>query len=248
MQNKTVYLAIFLFTILSCGNLFCQTDSSKKSESQGHTYRNATREISDSNSQIRGINNSPIQADKTFWYRVLDKPDQWALVFLTLCIVVSAIFQLCVYRKSVRLDNRAYIGIDSPAINFKQGKPLSVSISIRNMGKTPALNIYENVQILKFSNDESLQDYYLKNKENTDKNKNGGRTLIPGMFYIKAYSPDLGPPRENAVAVIQIKELCIIGRVVYTDIYHYEHYVSFCFWYDVGSERFLAYHKYNDAD
>ncbi len=154
-----------------------------------------------------------------------------------------------------QMEVRAQIVIEEPILSARVGNyPILVTTVIRNGGKSKACKVWEaaylwgNGGLSGKSMEDSLRQRTIMAKEVADRHKNEGVTLIPGATVTRVFHLGNSLSLQDSLGTIGTNHMFIVGRLRYTDIYHGEHFVAFCYYYDAFSNRLLVYDKFNDAD
>ena len=86
-------------------------------------------------------------------------------------------------------------------------------------------------------------------KQTAERHRNEGTTLVGESAYQRVFHfRDYKLTLADLLNTIAENKLFIVGRVIYTDIFNLNHFVSFCYFYDSYSQKFLMYNNYNYAD
>jgi archaellum component FlaG (FlaF/FlaG flagellin family) len=155
-----------------------------------------------------------------------------------------------ILQETMKMDTittRAFIALENPVLQTGVSNPIQFVIVIKNVGKSPARNVWECA----FTDTDSsnLCNKMMHARTVADRHKNEGVTLVPESSYPRVFHfRDYKLTLQDSLAVIAKNKLFIVGRINYLDIFNADHFVSFCYYYDSYTKRFLVYDKYNDAD
>ncbi|MDP2209533.1 MAG: hypothetical protein Q8K98_12305 [Bacteroidota bacterium] len=184
-----------------------------------------------------------------------DQPHWW-IVRLTIIICITALlgniitfWQSCSNWDAVKIENRAYIGIQEiipkPVV---VGKPVEITFIAANVGKTPAYSVRQQSG-LSFWSEFTVDDpfkhsdiifpkdtqavyvlgsgapLYIEHSSNTTLKKSELDTLQKGAFTIYAYT-----------------------SITYNDIFGVPHFTHICLEYMPAVNMWRAAKKYNDAN
>jgi len=179
------------------------------------------------------------------WLKVLE-------VIVALAIPVYAIFsglQWYIMQSSMKLDQRAWLGTTVVQGTLDAGKPVLVSVGLKNTGKTPAKNVTNTMwhQTIKkndpFVFPEPKEDLGTKSKSLMSPQQEG---FIQGTAY-KAWQESARDNLINEVASGVIV-FYIYGTVNYDDIFKKGHWLNFCYFYDSDNKAYKACSEHNDTD
>jgi hypothetical protein len=143
-------------------------------------------------------------------------------------------------RKSMQVDQRAWIVTTMPPfIGWRIGEPMATTVHIRNTGKTPARNLEGCIVSVALRNEDSL------NFPCTGANNNAIVRVWTGMVApndpqdqsIPIVSPDTtGPLSQRSAFTQELNDeliarqlnIFVFGRFTYDDIFHVQHWLTFC--------------------
>jgi hypothetical protein len=145
--------------------------------------------------------------------------------------------------KSMKVDQRAWVGLDKPMVADKINLPgprlsddpnplIRTGVSMKNFGKTPAFDVVvdvfsSNLEMLdiesntqcKFAEDFSSGRTLRDNKQNNLKWRTIGKTIFPGQ---PIFEPEDVPGGD-------IPRLFIVGCIAYRDAFNERHHTRFCY-------------------
>jgi hypothetical protein len=192
--------------------------------------------------------------EKPLWQRFIDDP----IIILTLFLVIfNGVLAYATYRQlglteeainasrqSLRISERAWMGITSIIWQGDIGNPMIVDVTFKNIGKSIARNVTivitgENVAAGKAPNYSQVD---------TIKPTSNG-IAAPGTE-IHAHTMSLKPlNKELWEAFLQGKgDFFAYGIIRYDDIFDRHHWMTYCYHLDRESMRYMAYMKYNETD
>jgi hypothetical protein len=182
------------------------------------------------------------------------KPDavNIAIAGLMIAMVGAVIyyFQLREMHRSLVLDERAWVGLDSITIpGFAANKPFFINVTFKNSGKTFAKKVGIEARldpITKNSSGSSLSGQEISAKGLMPPNGNVFVSLDPT-------APTGSPPGvvkqegydavEHGVVVLRIQ-----GKVTYWDIFHINHWLTFCYNMQPNGVFVVCEGETNDTD
>ena len=165
-------------------------------------------------------------------------------VFSVITSVVS-LYILYLQLSTMRIEQRAWITIETTGIQFEQGKPLTAQIVVKNTGKTPAERVNSNFIVRTVKHDDSSDikiSGILFNIFAGILNPNETFPVPAPMLKDKA---DLfNPPVLTHADVDEITSgkayIMVLGRVEYFDVYGGSHWIDYCRWKSLSVGNFSA--------
>lgn len=173
--------------------------------------------------------------------------------------------------KSAQIQMRAYVGIETIALNDLHlrtktyqipnttrgdGMPHKIDIEMRNFGSTPA-NRVDFIATIWIKSDPLPQDGELDQILDTEKKRlaNDPRGFAPrhSIFPeqtapMHIYMSDLIAFREALSG--QRRNVFVFGRIDYFDVFYAQHTTRFCYYFDKTREpgkEFAAFSRYNES-
>jgi hypothetical protein len=172
------------------------------------------------------------------------------LVIATICTIGVGIWQATITRSLFTKDQRPYIVIQDLAFADKPpsaGYPIYANISLRNIGKTPALMIVNNVKLLRYDGsggdngrkqwadflNASFEALESKSKAGTEERRRLGsdQDLAPNEISFTTSNPVIIPKEDFSQLATNQATLVFIGVITYTDEYEATHVTEFCNYY-----------------
>lgn len=202
-------------------------------------------------SKINSANRTYHSNDKVN-LRAMTYYETFNIFMMILIFIVTAIYavfaglQWRIIQTSMRIDQRAWIAFNGINIEFKVGKPVVVIVNFINTGKTPAINLNYITTFEPLDTDTS-PDF---SKENNIITEYKGLATPRQEFQIVVKPPenilltDIG--YTNVISGTQ--RLYIHGRIRYTDIFGYPHWITYCYYLDRDLKRWHAHKEHNDID
>jgi len=145
-----------------------------------------------------------------------------------------------------RLDQRAWLGITTNIKGVVEvGKPIFVSVGLKNTGKTPAKNITNTLRCGIINKN---APFVFPEKEDAPGIKS--KSLLSPQ---QEASMDGTAKGDNALGdwadvVSGVRIFYIYGTVNYDDIFEKPHWLIFCLYYDSSEKSYKAYSEHNDTD
>jgi hypothetical protein len=156
---------------------------------------------------------------------------------------------LAVGIRASRIDQRAWIGMGDAVIATNNSSQIKISVTLKNVGKTPAINIIAETSASSLPLDKPINNRDIEYKGEP--------------AYMGALSPSVNTPITIAInfapetgkikALIEaLKEerrvLYILARVTYSDIFGESHWLHFCMFVDKDLVSSHACGVYNEVD
>ena len=178
----------------------------------------------------------------------------YTLIFDGLLVVVGAIYSFFAYqqwqamKKQVTIESRAWVALVeiTPISKPQENNPYQIKIRIENSGKSFAKNVR---LVTRLGIIPSGQRADFSNEATTEWNSKG--LLPPGTSLTQTMSPyqSKNLTREQADAInFGTMAVFISGKVLYYDIFHCEHWSTFCYSLIPSSGDYEACKEHNEAD
>jgi len=198
---------------------------------------------------------------KKFVHKLWQLHEEWkrkpitdrVLAGSTLCLAIGTMFlayfglrQTSAYERATKTENRPYLVVSHVGMNGLDSiKPITINISIKNVGKTPARLVHAslvNLFIGKFPDSNIPEPIFLDTADFAVI----GATMTGE---ITTHCNAILSGRDFLSVIYNNRKLFFCGRVVYTDIFKESHYVDFggCPETSYGFDIDLS-GKYNDAN
>lgn len=151
---------------------------------------------------------------------------------------------------TARSDQRAWVG----AVAAETPKDLAVGKQGRfgwvivNNGKTPALDVEQEIAAWPFTKGQECSPVYTENPAGTP--KHSITVLQPGMRVTVWTYPQMRPNTEENINNLKAgnEVMCVYGRMTYKDVFRRIHHTRFCAWLDTDLSTFNSCTGYNHAD
>jgi hypothetical protein len=147
--------------------------------------------------------------------------------------------------KEMQLEQRAWVGVTAASlVEFAPNKLVTANLTIKNMGKTFAVNATLFQRILSVMGRQPLTQF----PETSEGEP--GITLLPGAEFIAQVmgtKPLLSVEQFNAIQAGNAF-IYMYGTIRYKDVMGYSHRTQFSFVYSPIVRSFQAYQGHNDAD
>jgi hypothetical protein len=154
--------------------------------------------------------------------------------------------------KSLRLDQRAWIGVEKidPKAPPVVGKPASISVTFKNTGKTPARNIVSVAVVDPVTTGKPDFSY-------TEKHLQLGTMQPSGEAFIKVTATQSRSTGKDAPLTEPLLEalksgsirLYVHGEITYEDIFRRPHLMTFCYFLlEPELNSYAACPEHNDTD
>lgn len=147
-----------------------------------------------------------------------------------------------------RLDQRAWMGIESISGKPEVDKPFIISIKFKNSGDSPAKNA--KIQTWNQIDKSDIPPRFdvvgqrIKGMDSTGIVAPGGHVISS----IKVYSGE--PITKTVFDSINNGErsVFVFGMLTYDDIFGQHHWITYCYCLTPGGDKYIAYKKHNDTD
>ncbi|NIM67826.1 MAG: hypothetical protein GTO55_06745 [Armatimonadetes bacterium] len=150
---------------------------------------------------------------------------------------------LCQTIRMSRTDQRAWVGQTDPDGKIDPRAPLNCTITIKNFGRTPALNVKQEVH-LRFqpANNPFVPDA-------PEAKQPGSNCVLQPDQEVKAYVT-YRKPTEEEVDNIKSGKITVyfFGEIAYEDIFEKQHLTTFAYYANPSMKGWSALHTYNYAD
>ena len=144
-------------------------------------------------------------------------------------------------RESFIIENRPWVGIESVLLDtFLVGKKLWVNVSIKNYGKTPALDLKEKgflaVYLTSTYDGFKLPNRLIKESEVLSPTQDVGDYFFSGIAMRD----------QDSIAFVQNKVfLYAYGKITYSDDFGSKDTTTYCGVYNFSAKQFMISHYYN---
>jgi hypothetical protein len=148
---------------------------------------------------------------------------------------------------SIKLDQRAWMGVAYVVGKPEVGKPLIVKVVFKNTGKTPAKNVTIAATAEPIYQKKGRPDF--AHEKSIPRISRGLVAPQAEVFSILS-DPKSGNINEAVLKAIKAAEvrICIHGVLDYDDIFTQHHWVTFCYCLGTNAENYDAYEEYNNTD
>ena len=157
---------------------------------------------------------------------------------------------------SIKLDQRAWIGVTSVSGKPEVGKQLTITVTFKNTGKTPAKNT-NIAAVVEPARQNKAPDFTIENRVRRE--SRGLVTPQGETFSILVIANEYSPSGElNDAALKDITEgklrIYAHGIVEYDDVFRTHHWVTYCFYLNPsgktgkGYSGYSACKEHNDTD
>jgi hypothetical protein len=165
-----------------------------------------------------------------------------AAVFISVLALVAYFWQACIMRTAMRVDQRAWISLSkiSNSGKFASGESFAVGAAYKNIGKTPAKNVYASVTI-----EPRVQGEEPRFERDTSNAVSIG-TMVPNSDYygsvilttchLEGGNGERGPDFTCPLTDEEFRDVqngsqtvYIHGRVSYEDVFDHPHWFRFCY-------------------
>lgn len=171
------------------------------------------------------------------------------LIFIvTGTYAVFSYLQWDVLQSTLKLDQRAWMGITHIVATGEIGKPKSISIGFKNTGKTPAkyVNTIMTVDVIKW---DAEPDFANIKHSHTDSRE----IVAPQQPITNTYDFTEHPEKQisdtQTLGIISgSMRVVVYGIVTYEDIFGIHHWIKYCSSLTGDGKTFSYYHKHNDTD
>jgi hypothetical protein len=170
-------------------------------------------------------------------------------IMLLICAVTAiyayfSYLQWVVLHNSMKLDQRAWVGVSGVTANVKNDEPATFSIKIKNTGKTPANNV-TGICRFEIVPQNGFPDF-TKLRSLSGETKN----IIPPLHDV-TLTFDTGFCITNDVinqVTNGMMQTYIYGVIRYHDIFGYRHWTTFCYYFSPDMTKYYPYKEHNDID
>jgi hypothetical protein len=150
--------------------------------------------------------------------------------------------------EQMRLDQRAWLGAGDPKFTFSEGKPYQVSVSLKDVGKTPALNVHSDFDLTMLPKDHPLQisdlDYRF-----TKRQQILSGTIFPTAALAINRTGTEDVPKGGLDSLKNGDEIFYAyGTIFYNDVFDASHWVHFCYFMNKDLTTGGMCTIYNDTD
>jgi hypothetical protein len=168
------------------------------------------------------------------------------IALFSLIVACISVYQISVYWKAVKIENRAYLALEFGPAKIKVGGPISASYKITNTGKTPAINLLPyHATIFWQDVPDSLFTIVKASIERHDRQGFITGTSVP--INKDAIWDGVLTVQDSIDYYSGQKNIFLLGAIRYYDRFDERHYTWFCVAYR-SDGTYYAYPKYNDAD
>jgi len=184
-----------------------------------------------------------------------DQPHWW-IVRLTIIICITALlgniitfWQSCSNWDAVKIENRAYIGIQEiipkPVV---VGKPVEITFIAINIGKTPAYSVRQQSG-LSFWSEFTVDDPFKHRDIIFPKDTQAVYVLGSGAPLVIQHA-SVTTLKENELDTVQkgVFTIYAYSRITYNDIFGDSHFTHICLEYMPAINTWVAAKKYNNAN
>jgi hypothetical protein len=169
-----------------------------------------------------------------------------SIAAFTFMLFVSTLLQWHIMGSSMRLDQRAWIGITNIIANGNIERLDSIEIHLTNTGKTPAKNVIVGIisKPLPWNTEPDFNEVKLSPKGS--KMVVAPTQPIVSTYYFAEYSAQF--TAEEALGIDNGKLFVICyGIITYDDIFDAHHWLTFCGHIRASDKEIQYYYKYNDT-
>lgn len=155
--------------------------------------------------------------------------------------------QVSAIQTQMRQGQRAWLSFEDVGVTKDINGRMVFSFSLRNSGKSPALNAHANYSVKNvISGDQLTFTYTGKNNER----ETARASIAPtATRYVKVYEGPISPEEINRIITRQ-KTVYFYGKATYDDIFSRHHWVTFCTYLELsGTDLVLNYcSEHNETD
>jgi uncharacterized protein YecT (DUF1311 family) len=147
-------------------------------------------------------------------------------------------------QQSMHLDQRAWVGVThADVVSYVRDKPIKITVTITNVGRTPALELRARIRGAAFESSETFVPIY-----HTVDESSGVAVLMPQQ--ITGYEITSKAPlhvNERDAVFNGGGTYYLWGDFRYNDIFNYPHVTTFCFKMRRDLQAFTSCDSYNNA-
>ena len=149
-------------------------------------------------------------------------------------------------RDQIRLDQRAWVGSGDTAFTIAVGTPIKVVLTLKNVGKTPAVDLHTRFDVSVAPKDHELEEQDIVYKD-TDEIISG--TLFPGAS-VPVETHTLQNADANFIDPLKsgAQTLYAYGTIFYRDVFDHQHWSHFCYWLNADLVHGSTCKIYNDTN
>ncbi|HUT75991.1 MAG TPA: hypothetical protein VM221_14285 [Armatimonadota bacterium] len=193
-----------------------------------------------------GRNQKGQPAPPPWWKR--PTTTDWLMGVFTVVLAITAVLQYLVLRQTIamsRNDQRAWVGAIDPVVVQLKDASLRVSVTIKNLGRTPALNVVPQIHVRTLPASDSFAPSLPTKPTDPDTRA----ALQPGQQLT------LGPGEVPPIPVNLANEInagntrfYAFGEVFYDDAFGESHTTTFAFMLLPTLSTWRVLNRYNTAD
>ena len=233
-------------------------ESATKTKKPNQTEPNKPAIIDDVNRSLGDVttkNQKTEQKDQSdsriYPVRIVSQPsnptDPWIIgsVLISGIVALAAFVSLWTTRKQLRLDQRAWVGIDKPRGTLRLAKPFVVTIVLRNTGKTPA----RNLAIVETSRSVKKEDK-ISFAHPTISTEPTAALLMPGgLQRIRKSIVEGSEVTADVITSITKEEYRYVfyGTLTYQDVFGKDHWLRYYFWLSPDGQGYIIGPEHNDT-
>jgi hypothetical protein len=177
----------------------------------------------------------------------------WLIALATIAIFFTGLLQWDAIREqrkemqsASRLDQRAWIGVNSISGIPELGKPLTISVFFKNTGKTPAKRI-QIASIIEGIPNDKTPNFPIENSAT----RTGQGIAAPQaeVFSVNKFAHGQNLDKTIIQGITAgTYHIYVHGICEYDDIFDRHHWVTFCFRLRNDGNGYTAYKEHNDTD
>jgi hypothetical protein len=150
-----------------------------------------------------------------------------AALFVSILALAAYLWQACIMRTSMRIDQRAWVGFgEIKSFTIEDGVPFEIKIPLKNTGKSFAINLGAGL---------------ISKLDDTDKRPDGDFALAKWMGdRVVVLLPEQSQEMNNAAfgglpigtrerLKSQNQTIWVFGKVLYTDMFGIDHWTRYCY-------------------
>lgn len=174
----------------------------------------------------------------------------WQAMALPVGIVAVVIYgyQLCRMTQSIdltrhmaKIDERAWVGVESITGSPKAGEILRLGIVLKNSGKTFAKKVRNGIDTYETSAHEAPETEVLVNEQRYT-------VLAPGQLFTIWRRPDYVDKDAAERVTKETVHFFVKAKITYDDIFGCEHWLKVCARFNPFTQTYEMCSTYNDAD
>jgi hypothetical protein len=149
-------------------------------------------------------------------------------------------------KSSAELDQRAWMGIAWISGKSEVGKQLTITVSFKNTGRTPA----KKVRIRSVAEGIPKNEFPNFAKEKTVVQESKGIAFPQAEIFATLPLSKYKNLEENTLKAIMNADtiIYVYGILEYDDIFKRHHWITFCYYLRPNESRYGAYKEHNDTD